>query len=228
MFQVAAPSPPPPTKKVTVRKESVVQEKLAPPPPQPVQAKQGKKSKKKFARHKIRSESPDNEFKDLDDLAETQVAASESKTRERSMSSKSIPEEGSEAKSKDENKSDVPEEENVEGHEEEDEFSESVSIHVSKYVGPKDTPLERRALLSLEKQLEMEIPESKLDFKVYFLMNTFDFSVNSIVYNSVTFFPLMNHLGGASSFMYQRQPTWCWGMYKKQKAQLKSVIDGTQ
>ena len=152
----------------------------------------------------------------MDDLAETQVAASESKTRERSMSSKSIPEEGSEAKSKDENKSEVAEEENVEGHEEEDEFSESVSIHVSKYVGPKDTPLERRALLSLEKQLEMEIPESKLDFKVYFLTYTFDSSVKSIVYNSMTSFSLID-LGGASSFMYQRQPTWCWGMYKKPK-----------
>ena len=150
-----------------MRKESVVQEKLAPPPPQPaMQPKPSKKSKKKFARHKIRSESPDNEFKDLDDLAETQVAASESKTRERTMSSKSIPEEGSEAKSKDENKSETVEEENVEGQEEDDEYSESVSIHVSKYVGPKDSPLERRALLSLEKQLEMEIPESKLDFKV--------------------------------------------------------------
>ena len=82
------------------------------------------------------------------------------------MSTKSIPEENSEAKSKDENKSEVAEEVNEENHEEEDDFDESVSIHVSKYVGPKDTPLERRALLSLEKQLEMEVPESKLDFKV--------------------------------------------------------------
>ena len=33
----------------------------------------GKKSKKKFARHKIRSESPENLLVDLDDPAETQV-----------------------------------------------------------------------------------------------------------------------------------------------------------
>ena len=35
---------------------------------------------------------------------------------------------------------------------------------------PKDTPLERRALLSLEKQLELEHPESKFDFRVSFLI----------------------------------------------------------
>ena len=146
----------------------MVQEKLIPPPPQPAlpPPKGSKKSKKKFARHKIRSESPDNDFKDLDDLAETQVAASESKVRVKREST-SIPEETSEGKSvkEGETKSEAEVEEPVEENEE-DEFSESVSIHVSKYVGPKDTPLERRALLSLEKQLELEVPESKLDFKV--------------------------------------------------------------
>ena len=151
-----------------MRKESMVQEKLIPPPPQPaLQPKPNKKSKKKFARHKIRSESPDNDFKDLDDmLADTQVAASESKTTGKRVST-SIPEENYDTKSKEgDTKSEVPvEEENVEENEEDD-FDESVSIHVSKYVGPKDTPLERRALLSLEKQLELEVPDSKLDFKV--------------------------------------------------------------
>ena len=153
-----------------MRKESMVQEKLIPPPPPPqpaLQAKPNKKSKKKFARHKIRSESPDNDFKDLDDMADTQVAASESKTTGKRVST-SIPEENYEAKSKEgDTKSEAgAEEENIEENEEDDDFDESVSIHVSKYVGPKDTPLERRALLSLEKQLELEVPDSKLDFKV--------------------------------------------------------------
>ena len=70
MFQ--APSPPPQqTKKVTVKKEQpekiAAPEKLAPSQPtQPPNIKSGKKSKKKFARHKIRSESPENLITDLD------------------------------------------------------------------------------------------------------------------------------------------------------------------
>ena len=50
--------------------------------------------------------------------------------------------------------------------EDEDEMSETVVSYKSQIVGSKDTPLERRALMSLEKQLEVEIPDSKLDLRV--------------------------------------------------------------
>ena len=45
-------------------------------------------------------------------------------------------------------------------------MSETVVSYKSQIVGSKDTPLERRALMSLEKQLEVEIPDSKLDLRV--------------------------------------------------------------
>ena len=53
------------------------------PVSQPKIQKGGKKSKKKFARHKIRSESPDNLITDLVDPDETQVATADSDTKPR-------------------------------------------------------------------------------------------------------------------------------------------------
>ena len=50
--------------------------------------------------------------------------------------------------------------------EDEDDISLASSTTNTKILPPKDTPLERRALLSLEKQLELEQPESKHDFRV--------------------------------------------------------------
>ena len=47
--------------------------------------KAGKKSKKKFARHKIRSESPENDLVDLVDPDETQVATADSDVKPRKI-----------------------------------------------------------------------------------------------------------------------------------------------
>ena len=58
---------------------------------------------------------------------------------------------------------------------------------------PKDTPLERRALLSLEKQLELEHPESKFDFRVsYFLF-----------FNSIFIYKLEFQLFYVNIFVYK-------------------------
>ena len=69
-----------------------------------------------------------------------------------------------------ENAEEHKQEEEIEGDldaDEEDEMTETFTTsYKSSFVGPKDTPLERRALLSLEKQLELEVPESKLDLRV--------------------------------------------------------------
>ena len=65
------PKPVKPARKVSTTLEPPVQI-----PPPSASSGGGKKQKKKFARHKIRSESPDNLIKDLEDPAETQVIQS--------------------------------------------------------------------------------------------------------------------------------------------------------
>jgi hypothetical protein len=47
--------------------------------------KGGKKSKKKFARHKVRSDSPENDLVDLVDPDETQVATADSDVKPRKI-----------------------------------------------------------------------------------------------------------------------------------------------
>lgn len=49
---------------------------------------------------------------------------------------------------------------------EDDEATETQLSYRSHVPVAKESPLERRALMSLEKQLELELPESKLDLKV--------------------------------------------------------------
>ena len=56
---------------------------------------------------------------------------------------------------------------------EDDEMTETVTTsYKAQVVGPiKESPLERRALMSLEKQLELEVPDSKFDLRVSFSFN---------------------------------------------------------
>ena len=131
------------------------------------QSKKSKKSKKKFARHKIRSESPDKEFYDvIDDPAETQVATSslephQSHQNPRQLSFDDEPEVGQAVTFTQDN-------DEVEYY---DDLNGEVAVddpapRKGEYVASKENPLDRRALLFLEKQLQMEEPESEFDLHV--------------------------------------------------------------
>ena len=65
-----------------------------------------------------------------------------------------------------ENLDDAQDEQNVTTVDEEDEISDALSNIKYQIQPPKDTPLERRALIALEKQLEYETPESRFDIRV--------------------------------------------------------------
>ena len=138
------------------------------------EAGKGKKGKKKFARHKIRSESPDKEMYDvMEDPAETQVATSGRKASQALSASGNPADFGGPQGVTDEVTEDGGDEKTPEVKGNQDDFVEEedsgdgsprgLDLDLNK---EKDDPLQRRALLSLEKQLELDSPDSQFDLFV--------------------------------------------------------------
>ncbi|XP_040576743.1 uncharacterized protein [Lepeophtheirus salmonis] len=123
-----------------------------------------KKKKKKFARHKIRSDSPDKEnFYDNDDPGDTQIASSSSANNQKGNAQETTSETQISKKSNEDPK------ENKELSND----NSSNALHIAdtllqEFIGREDVsfferPLERRALLSLKKQLEMEKSDNSFE-----------------------------------------------------------------
>lgn len=146
--------------------------------PKPKAKEKAKKSKKKFARHKIRSETPEKDlYEMIEDPAETQVATSGRKTSQAMgpghPTAESAGGHGNEAiEEGDEGAGSSSALDGKGDHDDDLAMGEEAAGSGSPRLlnldlnHNQDDPLERRALISLEKQLDLESPDSEFDLFV--------------------------------------------------------------
>ncbi len=78
-------------------------------------------------------------------------------------------------------------------------------LAMKQFISAKESPLERRALMSLEKQLELEVPESQYDLKV---INQFHLCFGYINISLLD----NDNVGSASGTLHPGSSAWCRGM----------------